>query len=624
MRLKIGELAKRAGLTVRTLHHYDTIGLLTPSLRTESGARLYGGNDVIRLHRILALKQFGYALQDIQACLDQPTAQPLDIVDEQLRVLDAQLRRTQHLRDRLQVVRHKMHKGATPYDWLTLLEIMTMHDKHFTTDELNTLHGQSDFDEKWAQMTADVQAAINSGVDAASEAAQPLAWRWMQLLSDTTGNNPQIASKLKAMQEQEPRAQEINGVNPAMFTWINAAFAHARTELFSSYLTPPELAEVRRRQLAHIADWPPLFAEVRQHLQAGTPVRDPALQTLARRWQQLFLASYCGDNRVLEEKVRLAFTRESGLMRGVGLDMALILYIQEAIMNLHRLPADPRSAAPKPSAQLVATLRAVHQLMDKPVVFDDPLALKIIGEEAAAALPQQLAAYNDPMHKALRTSLVIRSRVAEDAWAEAASSGVRQYVILGAGLDTYAYRQPALPGRIFEVDLPATQQWKQDCLRAANIAPPAHLRYVATNFEQGGLAQALADSGFQRDQPAFFSWLGVVVYLDEAAIDETLRFIAGCAPGSSVVFDYVLSPAVLKPMEQLAVDLMAKRIAEGGEPWKSQFEPAKLADKLHSLGFATATTLDPEDLNARYLSDREDGMRVGAVSRLMHARVGAQ
>lgn len=290
-------------------------------------------------------------------------------------------------------------------------------------------------------------------------------------------------------------------------------------------------------------------------------------------------------------------------------------------MILNRPEHESDNAGPKPSAQRVATLRAAHQLLDRPLVLQDPLALKILDSRDEAALRADPGQYNDPLSKSLRTALVVRSRLAEDECEKAFQNGVRQYVILGAGLDTYAYRASHQTVRVFEVDLPATQQWKRACLCAAGIQIPDTVAYVPTNFEHGTLAQSLAQAGFRQDQATFFSWLGVTMYLEEESIMDCLRFIASCASGSAVVFDYLVIPSLQNPMERMVLELVSAKVAERGEPWKTHFDPEPLADALRQLGFGQANNLSPQQLNDRYLSTRSDGLRMGGSSRLMHAIV---
>lgn len=628
MFLKIGVLAKRAGLTVRALHHYDAIGLLSPSARSESGSRQYNRDDLIRLHRIQALKHFGCSLSDIRAYLDEPGIPPIEIINRQISVLDAQARRAQVLRDRLQHVGDKISRGGETgvADWLNLLEMMTMYDKHLSKEDLDHMRARQDsmgmdLGAQMIELTAETQRSVDMGLLPESREAQALAWRWVRHLREVTGNNAQLASKLKAMQKQETRAQEITGFNPEISHWVSLSIANARTELFARYVSPAELEEVRRRLIAHVDDWPVLFAAVRMQMEAGAAVTDPEVQALARRWQVLFRESYCGDDLELESKVRVALQQEPDLMVAVGLDMALITFIQKAMLTLNRPQHESANAGPKPSAQRVATLRAAHQLLDSPLILEDPIALAILGSKDESVLRSNPEQYNDPFSKGLRTSLVVRSRLAEDEWEQSRESGNRQYVILGAGLDTYAYRATHHTGRIFEVDLPATQEWKRACLGAADIRIPASLTYVPINFEHGTLEQGLSQAGFRKGEPAFFSWLGVSMYLEEEAVMETLRFITSCAAGSAVVFDYMVTPALLAPMERLGVEMISARVAERGEPWKTYFDPAALADRLRSLGFGAANNLSPEHLNDRYLAGRKDGLRMGRSARLMHAIV---
>jgi methyltransferase (TIGR00027 family) len=270
---------------------------------------------------------------------------------------------------------------------------------------------------------------------------------------------------------------------------------------------------------------------------------------------------------------------------------------------------------------MVAALRAMHQLMDEPRIFEDPLALTILGEAEREAILRTGMQSDDPMSKALRTALAVRSRLAEDEWASAQQKGVRQYVLLGAGLDTYAYRPSSNGCRIFEVDLAATQQLKRDALRAAGIEVPATVSYVSTDFERDNPSAALAGAGFDLKAPAFFSWLGVTPYLEEQAVFRTIDFIAGCATGSAVVFDYIVQPSLLAPMERMGLEMLGARLAENGEPLKTFFDPVRLEEQMRLRGYGMAASIRPEQLTERYLNNRADGAQAGNVTRLMHALV---
>jgi len=267
-------------------------------------------------------------------------------------------------------------------------------------------------------------------------------------------------------------------------------------------------------------------------------------------------------------------------------------------------------------------MRAAHQLLDIPQVFADPLALAILGADGQEQLRAHLPAHRDPASQSIRATLAARSRFAEDQWKQAAARGVRQYVILGAGLDTFAYRSEATPGvRVFEVDHPATQAWKRKRLADAGIGEPAFLAYVPTDFESTHLQLALAAGGFRAGEPAFFSWLGVAVYLETEAVWRTLRFIAACAKGSAVVFDYVVDPALLPAPERAGVQAVAARVAQHGEPWKTYFSPTELEQGLREAGFSEVRTLDGAQINPLLFAGRTDGLRMGRSSRIVHALV---
>jgi methyltransferase (TIGR00027 family) len=161
-----------------------------------------------------------------------------------------------------------------------------------------------------------------------------------------------------------------------------------------------------------------------------------------------------------------------------------------------------RAGEPSRTAFNVALLRAAHQLLDEPIVLDDPVALSIIGPDAEAAMRADPFQYNDPIARGLRAALVVRSRFAEEELARAVAMGVRQYVVLGAGFDTFAYRNPDAALQVYEVDHPSTQQWKRQMLEQAGIPVPGNLTFAPVDFEQSSLAQGLDEAGFRSDRPA--------------------------------------------------------------------------------------------------------------------------
>jgi methyltransferase (TIGR00027 family) len=252
------------------------------------------------------------------------------------------------------------------------------------------------------------------------------------------------------------------------------------------------------------------------------------------------------------------------------------------------------------TAVLAAVHRAAHQLLERGSVLCDPLALAILGEDGERLVRESV---ERPDSRRMRLFIAARTRFAEDALGKAVEGGVAQLVILGAGLDTYAYR--GLHGnrlRIFEVDHPATQAWKRERLSGAGIAIPAAVSFVGVDFEREELPRKLVSAGFQPDESAFFSWLGVVPYLASEAVWSTLAFIGSSAGGAHVVFDYGDPPETLAAEARATHEQSAQRVAGLGEPWVSFFEPGELHRRLAALGFCEIEDLPAMALVARYLS----------------------
>jgi len=274
-------------------------------------------------------------------------------------------------------------------------------------------------------------------------------------------------------------------------------------------------------------------------------------------------------------------------------------------------------SVPSLTAQRVAMRRAAHQLFDNPRVFEDPLAMAILGEEPAAKVKSETGG---SVH--IRAFMAARSRYAEDELTAAIARGATQYIVLGAGLDTYAYRNAHSRLRVFEVDHPATQAWKRKQLDDAGIAIPSSLTFVPTDFEEQSLRSALENSGFQIDEISFFSWLGVTPYLTAQAALATLAFIGSLPAGSGVVFDYAVERSSLDPVEQMAMDALASRVAKAGEPFRPFLDPRALNRMLRAAGFHKIEDLGPVEIDERYFAGRADGLRVSAgLAHLVNARV---
>lgn len=274
---------------------------------------------------------------------------------------------------------------------------------------------------------------------------------------------------------------------------------------------------------------------------------------------------------------------------------------------------------PSRTAIAAAGYRAAHQACEGGSVFSDPLARTILGRDGDAIVS---ALSVSEAHGHMRFFMAARSRFAEDHLASAVARGVRQLVILGAGLDTFSLRNPhAKDGlKVYEVDHPSSQAWKRERLAEVGLTPPSSTSFVGINFESESLRPALSDAGVNLHAPVFFMWLGVVPYLTRDAIMATLRFIA-TLPGSEVVFDYSEPLANVPPERRVKIEALAARAAAIGEPWLSFFEPAELSNLLHAAGFDAVEDLGTADMARRYLGTAGANSDAGPGGHVLYARV---
>jgi methyltransferase (TIGR00027 family) len=275
-----------------------------------------------------------------------------------------------------------------------------------------------------------------------------------------------------------------------------------------------------------------------------------------------------------------------------------------------------QQAIPSRTALRVALRRAAHQLYDKPIVFNDPIAVPILGPAYADELRR--TPRERPFSIAMRAHLVARSRYAEDNLARAVANGVRQYVLLGAGLDTFAFRNPWPQLQVFEVDHPATQQWKRELLQTGAISIPENLTYAPVDFESESLPDRLQQVGFDSTQPSYFAWLGVVPYLTLPAFRATVAFIAAQPAGSGIALDYGQPRSALPFLEQLAHDSLADRVKLAGEPFQLFFTPNEIAAEFSA--FHGIEDIGGAEVSARYFANRKDELRIrGSAGRLFSA-----
>lgn len=272
---------------------------------------------------------------------------------------------------------------------------------------------------------------------------------------------------------------------------------------------------------------------------------------------------------------------------------------------------------PSRTALGAAGYRAAHQVLEGGKVFSDPFARTILGDGADAII----AAFSaGSAHAGMRIFMAARSRFAEDALGVAVSRGVRQAVVLGAGFDTFALRNPYadLGLRVFEVDHPATQAWKRKRLSEVGLAIPASLTFAAIDFESEDLGRGLLDAGFDPDRPAFFIWLGVVPYLGRSAIEATLRYIASI-PEAEVVFDYSEPLENYPPEARAGILALGAYAAEIGEPWLSHFDPDEIAQQLVGYGFETLEDIGMSQVAVRYLGASADAQEEGPGGHVIRA-----
>jgi methyltransferase (TIGR00027 family) len=265
-----------------------------------------------------------------------------------------------------------------------------------------------------------------------------------------------------------------------------------------------------------------------------------------------------------------------------------------------------------------AYLRAAHQILDgEPKLLDDPVAVTLLGPDACSRIEASAEAYRNSVAESLRAHVVLRSRFAEDRLAAAVSRGITQYILLGAGLDTFAFRQPpwAQPLRIVEVDHLQTQLLKRQLMNAADLAIPANVSYSSVDFERESVQEGLLRHDVALDEPTFFSWLGVTMYLREPAIDAVLRSVAGFPTGSEIVLTFA------QPPDEKADGWLASKTAALNEPMVSFFTPAAMEIKLRRAGFSGIDFMSPKESEIRYFSQRPLDLPVPKRTAIVAAQV---
>jgi DNA-binding transcriptional MerR regulator len=321
--LKVGELAALANLTVRTLHHYDSIGLLRPQARSDAGYRLYDRDDVARLHRIQALRAFGLSLSDIALTLDSPAGEPLAIVDRQLAALEVRMAEATRLRDQLLRVRAQLVRGSAPdlSTWLATLEntmdMTNVYERYFTKEELDRLPLVSNDAAKaqWQGMVEQARGLIDSQVPPDADAARAFALRWLQAFARDTGNDPALTAKLNMMVERELDAV---GMPASVMHYVHAAIGELKLETWAKYVRPEVVERMRRHHATRGHEWTPLIAQMQAEMQADPDATGPRARALARQWMDLFHDMVGSDQQDIDA-FRAASATEPLLRMGSGI-----------------------------------------------------------------------------------------------------------------------------------------------------------------------------------------------------------------------------------------------------------------------------------------------------------------
>lgn len=343
MLLKVGDLAKRTGLTVRTLHHYDAIGLLSPSGRSPAGYRLYARQDIERLHCIQALRQLDISLSEIATLLQGDASDLQTVIGRQIDVLDAQMARAGELRGRLKSLQEQIHSRQEPEldYWLSTLSMMNLYGRYFTLDELWQMNlrpqsGEHEFNELKAQL----RDLMKAGVLPDDPRVLPLAKRWIVLSMDFAGRNARLIYKLDTLHRNEPDVHLVTGIDQPLLDYITRATAAYRLNLYARHLSPELISQVRPRFLKHYLEWPILFAQARElHDKQADPL-SPEVLELASRWMALFEAVWGTDPALHHQVIKINETEPELISdMELGIEQGAISMVRLGITHLRQLQA---------------------------------------------------------------------------------------------------------------------------------------------------------------------------------------------------------------------------------------------------------------------------------------------
>lgn len=343
MLLKVGELAKRTGLTVRTLHYYDAIGLLCPSGRSAAGYRQYARPDIERLHCIQALRQLDISLTEIATLLEGDASDLQTIINRQIDVLDMQIAKGKELRNRLKSLQTQIQSRQEPEldYWLSTLSMMNLYGRYFTLDELWRMNRQPETGEQeFNELKSQLRDLMNAGVLPDAPQVLPLAKRWVVQSMNFAGRDARLIYKLDVMHRNEPDAHLVTGIDQPLLEYVTKATAEYRLSLYARHLAPEVIKQVRPRFMKHYLEWPALFAEARDLHDRQADSLSPEVLNLAARWMALFSAVW-GTNPSLHQQIIRVNETEPELISDMelGIEQDAIRMVRLGIAHLKQSQA---------------------------------------------------------------------------------------------------------------------------------------------------------------------------------------------------------------------------------------------------------------------------------------------
>ncbi|BBB67722.1 MerR family transcriptional regulator [Undibacterium sp. YM2] len=338
MLLKIGELAKRIGLTIRALHHYEEIGLVQPSSRTASGYRLYNRDDVARLHRVQALRGLGLSLAETRDMLNGGGADLRQLIRQQMCAIDRQIADANDLRERLATLEEKLSSEKEPEldEWLNTLRLMATQRQYFSAEEIAIFQkraAQNDFRQEWPKLVTAVRSLMENSIPATDIQAKNLAREWIDLCKTSMGDDPRFFAKLSNMHRTDFSAQAITGIDGELLDFILQALHEIRCDVFAGYLDQDELQHYRKHGQKNMQEWLNTFAQTRQLMESQPAPGLPDIMKLMRRWQWL-IADTWGANPITHAKVQTAHEQHPEMLAGSGYTADMKQFVEQGMLAL--------------------------------------------------------------------------------------------------------------------------------------------------------------------------------------------------------------------------------------------------------------------------------------------------